>query len=79
MKLFADSIEVKEKADISADRILMYAKESLKVNSNAKIRSTIENECTTDGIGNKDLYECMDLEFDGDKMDETYVLKQYNQ
>ena len=79
LKLFADSIEVKEQADISADRVLMYAKESLKVNSNAKIRSTIENECTTDGIGNKDLYECMDLEFDGDKMDEAYVLKQYNQ
>jgi hypothetical protein len=77
--LFADSIEVKEGADISADRVLMYAKESVKVNSGAVIRSTIDNECTTDGVGNRDLYECMDLEFEKNKMDEAYVLRQYNQ
>lgn len=57
----------------------MYAKESVKVNSGAVIRSTIDNECTTDGVGNRDLYECMDLEFEGNKMDEEYVLRQYNQ
>lgn len=81
INLFANNITVSEGADISADRILMFASSNLTVEQRATIKSTILNECSTDAESNQELYECMDLEFDSHRqvLNETYILKQYNE
>ena len=79
LKLYGGKVDVRETASLYADRLFLFANETIKVGKNAIIASTQPNECTTDNKGNLDLYECMPPEYDGDMLTREYVLAYFNE
>ena len=69
---------VKSGANILADNIVMFSNETFEIEGNSLIKSTKPYECTTDKLGNKDFYECMDLEFESAALNATYLVNHYN-
>jgi len=56
----------------------MFSNDTFEIENNSVIKSTKPYECTTDKLGNKDLYECMDLEFESETINATYLVNHYN-
>jgi hypothetical protein len=56
VQLYGKDIWLEEDADIQASSVFIYASGSLKMSDGVRIKSKVENECTTDPTGNKDLY-----------------------
>ena len=65
-------------ANILADKIVMFSNDTLEIEANSLVKSTKPYECTTDKLCNKDLYECLDLEFESEAMNATYLVDHYN-
>ena len=78
LEFFANSLVVKSGANILADKIVMFSNETFEIESNSLIKSTKPYECTTDKLGNTDLYECIDLEFESETVNATYLVNHYN-
>ena len=78
LQFFANSVDIKNGANIWADKILMYSSNSFTIDEKAEIKSTKPHECTLDKLGNMDLYECIDLEYESDAINSTYLIQSYN-
>ena len=81
IELYSKRIRVYYSSTLKAQAIFLFANETIQMNYNAKIMSTLEHEChdaTTDK-DNKDLYQCMNYDLNEDKpLNFEYIIKNYN-
>jgi hypothetical protein len=78
IQMYAKSIYLESDADIQADKIFLYANESVKMGDGVSIKSKTESECTTDASGNTDLYQCMPTDYEDSSLTTLRIFDYFN-
>ena len=79
MQLYSSRyIGLAPEAKISANSIFMYSGNTIEIEEEAVIESTVQHECTTDNTGNTDLFMCIPTDYDETSLDQARLLDYFN-
>ena len=78
IEFFADTLDVYGGTLMEANKIILYANESLLIYADCIIRSTDSGACYTERDGNPNLYQCIDPELQDPSVNYTTMLDFFN-
>ena len=81
IELYSKTIRLFYSSKLKAQAIFLFANETITMDWNAKIESTLEHECHMDpkDLEHKDLYQCMNYDLNENKpLNFKYVIDNFN-